>query len=89
FASGAESTDCTTIGCNILVIFPIEMSNEMIDQGIGEILASQTIVSCDSFHLDNALLLGDNGYIECSSAEIKDQRCTLSVAFLIEAVCQA
>jgi NAD-specific glutamate dehydrogenase len=68
-------------------VLPPELLNKMIDEAVVKIFTSEMGVSCRGLHFEDALLDGEKGDIESSSAEIEDEYVPLAGDLLIKAVC--
>ena len=71
--SGTETTESTRVGGDILLVFAFELLDEVVDKSVVEVHATQVRVTCGGLDLRDTLLDGQEGYIEGSSTEIKDQ----------------
>jgi len=90
FAGRSESPHGSLVGRHVLLVFPLELLDEVIDHSAVEVLSTEMSVSGRRLDLEDSILDGQDGDIESSTAEIKDEDVILLAGgvriLLIEAV---
>src|ERR1700722_15818151 len=69
-----------------LLVLPLELLHEVIDQSVIEILATQVGITGSRLDLEDTFLDCQQRHIESSSSEIKNENVPLANDFLIETV---
>jgi len=65
-------------------VFLLENFNEVVSDTLIEIFTTEMGITCSSEHLEHTVVDGKDGYIESTTAEIKDNN--ILFVFLIESV---
>ena len=86
-ASGAETTESTGVGGQILLVLALELVDEVVDQTVVEVLTTQVGVTSSGLNLEDTLLDGQKRNIESTTTEIEDQNVALTLDLLVKTVC--
>ena len=62
----------------ILLVLALELSNEVVDQALVEVLSAQVGVTGSGLDLKDSLLNGQQGHIEGATTQVKDENVALS-----------
>merc|ERR1712018_770608 len=82
-ASGSQPPQSSLVTGEILLVFPLELVDEVVHHPVVEILSTKVSISGGGFYLEDASFNGQDGDVECSSSEIKDQNVRLFLVFLL------
>lgn len=85
-AGGAETTKGTSVGSQVLLMFPFEFVYEVVDKTVVEVLTTQVSVTSGGLDLEDTLLNGKERNIEGSSSEIEDEDVALTLLLLVKTV---
>jgi hypothetical protein len=85
-ASRAQTTESTGIGGQILLVFPLEFVNKVVNETIVEVFTTQVSVSGCGLDLEDTLLDCQKGDIEGTTTKIEDEDIALTLDLLVEAV---
>jgi len=67
-------------------MFPFEFVNEVIDETVVEVFATQVSVTCSGLDLKDTFLNGQEGDIECTTTKIEDEDVALTLSLLVETI---
>ena len=85
-ASGAETTESTGVGGQILLVLALELVDEVVDQTVVEVLTTQVSVTGSGLDLEDTLLDGQERNIESTTTKIEDQNVALTLDLLVKTV---
>ena len=86
FASGSETSKSAHIAAQILLVFPFEFQDEVVDKSIVEVLTTQVSVTGGGLDLEDTLLNGKERNIEGTTTKIEDEDVSLTLDLLVETV---
>ena len=75
-AGGAETTESTRVGGEILIVLSSELRSEVVDEPVVEVFATQVRVTGCGHDLDDLVPDGKEGDIESPPAEVQDEDLT-------------
>nr|CAB3501256.1 unnamed protein product [Digitaria exilis] len=87
-AGGPEAPERPGVAGDVLLVLPLELLHEVVDEAVVEVLAAEVGVAGGGLDLEDALLDGEEGDVEGAAAEVEDEHVLLAVAarLLVEAV---
>ena len=85
-ASGAETTESTGVGGQILLVLALELVDEVVDQTVVEVLTTQVSVTGSGLDLEDTLLDSQERNIEGTTTKIEDQNVALTLDLLVKTV---
>ena len=78
FTGCSQSPDGPLVGCDVFLVFPLELSDEMVHHADVKVFPSQVSVTRSGFDFKDALLDCQNRHIKGSPAQVKDQHVPFS-----------
>ena len=84
-ASSSQTTHGTSVGGHVLLVLPLELSGEVVDHSVIEILTTQVSITSGGLDLEDTVLNGQQGDIESSSSQIEDEDVPL-LSLLVQTV---
>lgn len=85
-ASGAETTESTCVGGQILLVLALELVDEVVDQTVVEVLTTQVSITGSGLNLEDTLLDGQERNIKSTTTKIEDQNVALTLDLLVKTV---
>ena len=85
-ASSAKTTESASIGGEILLVLALELSDEVVDKAVVEVLTTQVGIASSRLNLEDTFFDGQERDIECSTAEIEDEDIALALSLLVKAI---
>ena len=84
--AGAETTESTGAGGEILLVLSLELRNEVVDKPVVEVFATQVGVTGGGLDLDDVILNRKEGDVESPPAEVQDEDFALIARSPVELV---
>ncbi|CRK20667.1 hypothetical protein BN1723_002635 [Verticillium longisporum] len=86
-ASSAETAESTSVGGQVLLVLALELVDEVVDETVVEVLATQRRRSRAIYlDLEDTVLNGQERHIEGTTTEIEDEDVALTLDLLVETV---
>ncbi|RMZ17688.1 hypothetical protein D0860_00318 [Hortaea werneckii] len=84
--SSAQTTESASVGGQVLLVFPLELINEVVDKTIVEVLATKVGVTSSGLDLEDTLLNGKERHIESATTQVEDEHVALTLVLLVQTV---
>ncbi|KAI3485069.1 hypothetical protein L1887_51742 [Cichorium endivia] len=83
---GAETTEGTGVGGQVLLVLALELLDEVVDETVVKVLTTKVGVTSGGLDLEDTLLDGEERDIEGTSTKIEDEDVLLTLGLLVETV---
>lgn len=77
-AGGAQTTHSSLVVTDVFLELALELSNEVVDHAVVEILSTQMSISSCGLHFKDTIFDGEDGHVESATAKVKDQDVSFS-----------
>jgi len=89
FTGRAQTSQGTLVVRDVFLVFALELLHKVVHHAAVKVLASKMSVARCRLHLEDSILNGQDGNIECAAAEVKDEDVAFCANLLVEAVCDS
>ncbi|RMX76855.1 hypothetical protein D0869_10348 [Hortaea werneckii] len=84
--SSTQATESASIGGKVLLVFPLEFINEVVNKTVVEVLATKVSVTGSRLNLEDTLLNGQERHIESATTQVEDEHVALTLVLLVQTV---
>merc|ERR1712100_428144 len=85
--SGTKTTHGPGVARKVLLVLALELLHEVVHQTVVEVLATKVGVASSGYHLEDAIVDGQQGDIEGAATEVEDEYIRLAGGLLVQAIC--
>merc|ERR1719282_1489438 len=84
--SRTQTTESASVGGKVLLVFPLELINEVVDKTVVEVLATKMGVTSSRLDLEDTLLNGKERHIESTTTQVEDEHVAPTLVLLVQTV---
>lgn len=77
FACSAQASDRPLVVTDVLLVLALELRDEVVHHAVVKVFSSQMRVSSSRFDLKDSVFNGQDGNVECSTSQVKDENISL------------